>query len=295
MINNLIISLIGIVILSFAVVIYNYVNELPSNVDNFELNEFLILKEREQNLKKDILTSKRFQAAALAQELKGIGRNIELFDENIYRLQTRKDSELLTLGYTKNQISCIRTFDETDEMRAKVAAVLTGELSLNQRHRKHSTNKCMVKVVMNFSWKGVPGIAMEDAFTIEGVARVNQINIVKAESNLTYADIVDGQIKSHKWLEDVRNTQEGTAISYAVPLKKAFGQSLQSAVIKKGTLSYFVEANENIIPMDAVTTYSHKYMEAEGGINFSWTTAETYEDMALYPLCNVDVSHKYQS
>lgn len=295
MINNLILSLIGIMILSFAVVIYNYVNELPSNVDNFELNEFLILKERERNLKKDILTSKRFQTPALAQELKGIGRNIELFDENVYRLQTRKDSDLLAIGYTKNQISGIRLFDETDEMREKVAAVLTGELSLNQRHRKHSTNKCMVKVVMNFSWKGVPGIALEDAFTIEGIARINQINIVKAESNLTYANILDGQIKSENWIEDVRNTQEGTSISYAVPLNRHFENALQSATIKKGTLTYFVEANENIIPMDAVTTYSHKYMEAEGGINFSWTTAETYEDMALYPLCNVDVSHKYQS
>lgn len=295
MINNLILSLIGIMILSFAVVIYNYVNELPSNVDNFELNEFLILKERERNLKKDILTSKRFQTPALAQELKGIGRNIELFDENVYRLQTRKDADLLALGYTKNQISGIRLFDETDEMREKVAAVLTGELSLNQRHRKHSTNKCMVKVVMNFNWKGVPGIALEDAFTIEGIARINQINIVKAESNLTYANIIDGQVKSENWIEDVRNTQEGTSISYAVPLNRHFENALQSATIKKGTLTYFVEANENIIPMDAVTTYSHKYMEAEGGINFSWTTAETYEDMALYPLCNVDVSHKYQS
>src|SRR5690606_6059949 len=106
MINNLIFPLIGIIILSFAAGIYNYVKELPSNVDSFELNEFLILKEREQNLKKEILTSKRFQSSTLAQELKGIGRNIELFDENVYRLQSRKDSDLLALGYNRNQIAC---------------------------------------------------------------------------------------------------------------------------------------------------------------------------------------------
>src|SRR5690606_4423658 len=101
-------------------------------------------------------------------------------------------------------------------------------------------------------WKGVPGIALEDAFKIEGIARINQIDIVKAESNLTYANILDGQVKSENWVEDVRNTQEGTSISYTVPLKRDFENTLQSATIKKGILTYFVEANENIIPMDAV-------------------------------------------
>ncbi|MFA1821800.1 hypothetical protein ACDX78_16735 [Virgibacillus oceani] len=253
--------------------------EKESNNDNdVYINEYEALKQLSKNS-----SSQLMNMGYSKDEIKVIQNLEEEYANHLKSYSKLSDNELDNLGYSEGQIDLLRTYKGTEEETIRLAATLNLRLNAHYVTHNSSTNRTNARLGFTWTWSGVPVFKTTD---IIGVSW-NDWSVTGSRASVTYVPQTGAP-----------GTRYGTGTILSNSGPNSAGRGVRISMTqddnywwaRSGSGHFDLRGNSaNRKDLSAYAAYGHTTLSISpgfsipgyGSINFNWgmqTVAQAWED-----------------